>query len=62
MEISAKSTIQHKTGSLEEPHPPGTQPGYPKCIPADSPASVQQADTYPDGSPPLKKRLLAQRG
>ena len=22
MEISAKSTIQHKTGSLEEPHPP----------------------------------------
>ena len=39
---------------LQQPHHPGIQPGYPKCIPDDSPVSAQQHDTYFDGRRPQK--------
>ena len=50
-----QSTVLHKPGSLKHPHPPGIYPGYPKCIPADSPVSEQQDDTHLDRSPRQKK-------
>ena len=65
MEISAKSTIQHKTGSLEQPHPPpppalelnqATLNAYQLialCLCNKLTPTLVEA--------PLKKRLLAQR-
>ena len=42
-----------KTSNLRQTDIPGIQSGYPaKCIPADSPVSLQQADTQLDSSPP----------
>ena len=40
----------HQT--LKQPHAPGLNPGYPKCIPDDSPVSLQQHDTQLDTKPP----------
>ena len=45
-----KSSKTHQT--LKHPHPPGIWPGYPKCIPDDSPVSVQQHDTHLDTNLP----------
>ena len=39
------------TRTLQQPHPPGIQLGYPKCTPDDSPVSVQEHDTQPDTTP-----------
>ena len=46
LQNSAKT---HQT--LQQPHPPGVQPGYPKYIPDDSPVSVQQNETQLDTNP-----------
>ena len=42
-----------KTSNFRPPDIPGIQSGYPaKCMPADSPVALQQADTQLDSSPP----------
>ena len=56
LENNAKT---HQT--LKQPHPPGIKPGYPKCIPDESPVSVQQHDlSLTEAS--LKKKLAGPTG
>ena len=37
--------------TLQQPHASGIKPGYPECMPDDSPVSLQQHDTQPDATP-----------